>query len=91
MIYLPAQKEHVQHYVDWNEIDNTTNKTLNMKGAAYHNGGCGCGVLSSSPTLPNVRTPGLLTHLTINRQGTTSILIGFLNIYVQFYFRLRLF
>lgn len=28
-----------------------------------HDGGCSCGILSSSPAFPNVWTPGLLTHL----------------------------
>lgn len=29
----------------------------------HHDGGCSCGVLSPSPTFPNVWAPGLLTHL----------------------------
>ena len=45
------------------KIQNSVTPERQMCQEPYHDGGCGCGVLSSSPAFPNVRTPGLLTHL----------------------------
>lgn len=40
---------------------------------AHHDGGCSCGVLSPSPTFPDVWTPGLLAHLKKHRNVSTVI------------------
>ena len=39
----------------------------------YHDGRCGCSILSSTPALSDVGTPGLLTHLKTDRLTVLNV------------------